>query len=358
MNQAREQKSSSDSKPVSYLFVKLLLIDIRSTIPSLLTILNSPEYPSVSARIASSYDIMSSFVGYLVQSLGDEDDDENAIGFPAPLSLPPSLLLQLRVDISEAMSLTIENLRDCYDASIAGAAGLDPSARLHSAGPFNPSLAISWESSDGGMTEDPVTLSQLRTLALWLREDDNDMLRKEAAGVMDVLLYLYSSRGRLDFHSPVLIALEGITTVPEGVEAFLRNEGWEALVKDLQELLTSPTLELTHGIEIVRVLLGVVEADETGPAKEEWMEVVRMVSATKRLEQPSSVDLANAVAQLAVEIITRSPQGAGKRNRKAVANLAKWSIDMSESGLPATVEARDELLEISQALKDVMVSRV
>lgn len=354
-NRPEKQISDLESKPVSYLFVKLLLIDIRSTVPSLLAILNSPEYPSTSARIAGSYDIISSFIGFLVQSLDDEDEDDTDVRPSARFPISPSLLLQLRVDISEVMSLTIEALRDRFDASVAGAAGLDPSARLHSAGPSNPSLAISWESSDGGMTEDALTLSQLRTLALWLRDDDNDALRREAAGVMDALLYLYGSQGDIDFRSPILIALEGIITVPEGVEAFLRTGGWETLVKDLRELLASLTPDSLRGAEIVRVLLGIAEADETGPAKEEWMEVVRMVSTIKPTDRRSSLELATGVAQLAVEIVIRSPLGVRKRNNKAVADLAKWSRDLSQSGLPMTGEASDGLQEIVQALDDLRV---
>lgn len=354
-NGARKQKSSSESKPVSYLFVKLLLIDIRSSVPSLLAILNSPEYPSTSARIAGSYDIIASFIGFLVQSLDDEDEDGTDVGPSARCSLSPSLLLQLRVDISEVMSLTIEALRDRFDAAVAGAAGLEPSARLHSAGPYKPSRAISWESSDGGMIEDLLTLSQLRALALWLREDDNDALRREAAGVIDVLLYLYGSDGKIGFRSPTLIALEGIITVPEGVEAFLRTGGWEALVKDLRELLASPNPDSLHGTEIVRVLLGIVEADETGPAKEEWMEVVQMASMTEPSNQRDSLELAIAVAQLAVEIVARSPRGVRKRNHKAVADLAKWSTDISRSGLATTDEARDGVQEIMEASGDSMV---
>ena len=358
-NGAGKQGSSSGSKPLAYLFVKLLLIDIRSSVPSLLVILNSPEYPNTSARLAGSYDIVSSFIGFLVQSL-DEEGEDNAVTPSAPFPFSPSELLQLRVDTSEVMSLTIETLRDRFDASVAGAAGLDKSARLHSAGPSNPSLAISWESSEISMAEDLLTLSQLRALALWLREDENDALRKEAAGIMDVLLFLYGTKCALDFRSPVLIALEGISTVPEGVEAFLRTEGWELLVEDLRQLIASPTLDSSHGTDIVRVLLQIVEADETGPAKEEWMQVVQLASVTKPSEQWSLDKLALEVAQLAVEIIIQSPPGVRKQNQKAVTDLAKWSIDMSRPGFPAitTDEARAELQDIVQILEDLTVDGV
>ena len=349
-----EQRIPSDSKPVSYLFVKLLLIDIRSTVPSLLALLNSPEYPSTSARIAGSYDVVSSFIGYLVQSVGNEEPFDASIPFSIPSSLSPSLLLQLRVDISEVMSLTIENLRDRFDASLAGAAGLDPSARLHSSGPSNPTLAIAWESSNGGMNDDPLTLSQLRTLALWLREDDNGTLRREAAGIMDVILHLYPSDRSFDFRSPVLIALEGIVAVPEGVEAFLRYEGWETLDEALRVLLLSPGRDSSLGVAIVRVLLGIVEAEETGPAKEEWMDVVRMASATSPSRLYDSFSFEIAVGQLAVEIIIRSPFGVRKRNQRAVTDLQNWAKDVKVNfGSFTTEEEKEGLWEILQALEDL-----
>lgn len=254
-----------------YLFIKMLLVDIRATLPSLQEQLNNKDYPSISCRIAESYDIISNFIGYLVRSLEEEDSSEKS----HPIALDPSQLLQLRADISETVSLTIEHVRDRYDASVAGATDLDPSTRIQ-ANPnsFSP-LAISWESSWVAMSQDPITLAELRTLALWLREDDNDALRKEATGVTDVLFALYAAENAgQDYRSPVLIALEGVVAVPEGVEAFMSQEGWNVLFEDLKAILASPTIESAkRGTDIVRVLLSVVEDEVTGPAREDWMEI-------------------------------------------------------------------------------------
>ena len=259
----------------------MLLIDIRSTIPSLQENLNTAEYPKTSLRIAESFNIISNFIGYLVSSLDDDSDDETDSGNPKSnnnLHLEPSQLLQLRTDISETMSLTIEHLRDRYDSSVAGAAGLHPSARIDTDPLSSAPRTITWQSSITSMSEDPLTLSEIRALALWLREDDNDALRREAAGVMDLLLALFSEADSgLEFCSPVLIALEGILEVPEGVEAFLGEEGWDILTSKLrQELESEESIAADQGVEIVRVLLKVVESDVTGPSKEDWMKVVGM----------------------------------------------------------------------------------
>ena len=266
----------TSTKPSAYLFIKMLLIDVRSTIPSLQEKLNTPEYSKTSMRIAESFDITSNFIGYLVRSL-DNDDDSNFSAGGSQLQLEASQLLQLRTDISETLSLTIEHLRDRFDASVAGAAGLHPSARNVTDPSSSNTRAITWQASNMSMAEDHLTLSEIRALSLWLREDDNDALRKEAAGIMDVLLHLYSeARSGADFSSPVLIALEGILTVPEGVEAFLNEEGWSIVYQGLQTALRFEENTAEQGTEAVRILLIVVESDITGPSKEDWMNVVDM----------------------------------------------------------------------------------
>ena len=298
----QDATQAPDQKPESYLFVTMLLIDIRSIIPSLQEKLHSPEYPSLSERLGRAYDIISSFIAFLIQSLEHNADSPT---FSSPM--PIDLLLKLRTNISETLSLTIEHLRDRYDSSIAGAAGLHPSARA----PTDPSssmpLPLAWDSSTATFT-DPLTLSQLRTLSLWLRDEENDALRAEAAGIMDVLLALYRHKGEQDFRSPVLIALQGILETSAGIENFLQDEAWVVLATDLTNILTRPS-DHALGLDIVRVLLTVAESDLSGTPQEEWMNVVALAadSLTSALELPI------AVAQLAVELLTRSTRGGRRR---------------------------------------------
>lgn len=337
-----------------YLFVKMLLIDIRSTLPSLQEKLNSAEYPATSSRLAESYDVISNFVGYLVRSL----DDEDAAASPQILSLEPSQLLQLRTDISETMSLTIEHLRDRYDASVAGAAGLHPSVRTESDPNSSAALSIAWESSSTSMTKDPLTLSEARTLALWLREDDNDPLRREAAGIMDVLLGLYDSEdARPEIRPPVLTALEGILEVPEGIEAFLREEGWEILVKDLRLALLESSQKSTNdkrGFDIVRALLTVAESEVVGPAKQEWVNVVDL--ALENLQKPDNgwlhKDLQIAVCQLVVEVLTKLPKAIRRRQASKATKLSR----IARTKLPGSGrDASDGLWEVIDGLEALAV---
>lgn len=285
---ARLADSSGDSKPLSYLFVKLLIVDIRSSIPSLQTCVSSNDLHTLE-RIAASYDILSAFVGFLIQLL-----DESP-GLPPPVQISPSLLLQLRADISEAMSLTIEFLRDRFD--------------VFTSQPVHSNLIDSIPSPGMVAAKDPLTLSQLRTLALWLREDDNDALREEASSLIDLFLTLYALENQsLEFRSPILIALEGILNIPEGVEAFLAADGWSILTLDLQNILSLSSGDTHHGIEIVRILLTVAESDFVGPAKEDWMKIINFACSDSSYASSDELELNVSIAQLAVEVLTRAPR--------------------------------------------------
>lgn len=347
---ANDENGKPDQKPRSYLFVTVLLIDIRSSIPSLRVKLHSTEYPDLSERLARAYDIISAFIGFLVQSLEtmDSDDEDGGSGPAFSSPLPIDLLMKLRASISEVMSLTIEHLRDRYDSSTAGAAGLHPSARTPSEGSSNP-LPITWDTSSG-IFKDPLTLCQLRALSLWLRDEENDALRREAAGIMDVLLALYRDTSDQDFRYPVLLALEGTMETPDGVEAFFREEGWAIFAADLQEILSIPS-EHARGIEIVRVLLAVVEADVTGPAKEDWMHIVDLArQSVIHAPDTTNVELGIAVCQLAVELMVRAPRGIRNRRRDAVVELRRYAAVLltDEDGVSGGV--RDGLEEVVQGL--------
>ncbi len=352
---ARDKDEKTDQKPQSYIFVTVLLIDIRSTIPSLQEKLHSVEYPDISERIARAYDIISAFIGFLVQSLDalDSGDEDEGSGPAFSVPMPIDLLMKLRANISEVMSLTIEHLRDRYDSSTAGAAGLHPSARTLSERPSGP-LPIAWDTS-AGISKDPLTLSQLRALSLWLRDEENETLRREASGIMDVLLALYSDPSDQDFRYPVLLSLEGMIEVPEGVEAFLREEGWAILATDLENALPISS-EHARGIEIIRVLLAVVEADVTGPAKEEWMSIVELARRSiVQATDPENRELGVAISQLAVELMIRAPRNIRNRRKNAVVELRKYVESLLVKVNSVSGGIRDGLEEVLQGLDSLSI---
>ncbi|KAM5345492.1 hypothetical protein ACJ41O_011354 [Fusarium nematophilum] len=267
-----------DDTAFSYLFINLLLIDIRSSAPTLLEQLNQPEYPKVSRRLASAFDVIAIFIGYLVQCLEDESLDT--------FIMTPDNLLKLRKGLSETMSVTIEYLRDRWDASVAGAMGLHPDARAGTTETVTGTYrSLTWDSMKDNAEEDMFILSAVRALALWLREDDNDSLRKETTGLMDMFMDLYksSSLEKLDFRSPVLVALEGVTTLTKGRDALLANNGWQILTRDLNSILQHDSKpcrdeDASRATNIVRILLPIVE-QETGGIPESWMDLITAVAA-------------------------------------------------------------------------------
>ncbi|KAK3401061.1 Neurochondrin-domain-containing protein [Sordaria brevicollis] len=287
----KSRSTPGDDKPFSYLLIQILLIDIRSTTPTLLSHLNSPTfYPPTARRLSSAFNIISHYLGFLLRSLDSDDSEESMV-------VDPEFLLKLRTSLSETFSLTLEFLRDRFDASVAGAMGLDPSARssaAHDSGTGAAHLTLSWESMKDSVEQDPLILAAVRALAIWLREDDNEQLRKEASGLGDLFTELYRSScqpsaagqnggQKLDFRRPVLMAWEGLIEERKGVDSFLTNGGWQVLSQDLIAILqctssgTVDEMEAARGTEIVRILLQVAEQERPGP-KEEWLDLVTHVA--------------------------------------------------------------------------------
>ncbi|TLS23842.1 hypothetical protein PpBr36_08703 [Pyricularia pennisetigena] len=297
-------------KPFSYVFINLLLIDLRASFPALLEQLNSPGYQNTARRLASDFDVVSCYIGFLMRSLVGDDLDE---GPQTPLSIPPDLLLKLRKAMSETMSVTIEFLRDRWDASVAGAMGLHPDARAGEAKTSKGSrLTIAWDSMKAKVGEDILVLSAIRCLAVWLREDDNELLRKEAMGLLDMFMDLYklSGLGGLDFRRPILVALEGIITLEEASEALLSQDGWKVLTGDLLSIPSSGGTDddFSRGTEIVRIILPIAEAERPG-SREEWLDLATAVAAWDILDKQlptAALEFYVAALQLVTSILANA----------------------------------------------------
>ncbi|KAG9246692.1 Neurochondrin-domain-containing protein [Calycina marina] len=361
-----------DSKPFSYLFVNLLLIDLRSSFPTLLEQLNDGKYPEISRRLAGAFDVLSGFIGCLVKSL---DDETNSVKF----SIPPDLLLKLRKDIAETMSLTIEYLRDRWDASIAGTSGLHPSARTGtSVTSEGARLTITWESKKDSITGDPLILAAIRCLAIWIREDENENLRNESSGLMDMFVELYkmSDPSSLDFRYPILLALEGMMTTEDGVENFLGQEGWQAVGQDLQALLrcilnsehgssSHTTLsDAARGLEIVRVLLAVVDSPSTD-TNENWMAAIGITTSMKppsKDSPPIVIELQIAMVQISTALLSKAAGGMKKRGVTSIPALSGLTrqlqkvVGCMENTLDAE-EFTEQLDDVELDLENLRLSR-
>ncbi|UKZ71359.1 uncharacterized protein TrAtP1_012319 [Trichoderma atroviride] len=354
----------SDEKPFSYLFVNLLLIDIRSSAPLLLEQLNKPGYSNLSRRLASAFDIICIFIGHLVRSLEDESLES--------LIMSPDNLLQLRKGISETMSVTIEYLRDRWDAAYAGAMGLHPDARSGKAETSMGSrLTLTWDSLENLADQDPFVLSAVRALALWLREDENDMLRKEATGLTDMFMDLYrgSLAEKLDFRSPTLVALEALVSFEKGRNLLLQHEGWKTLSQDLCEILRQTNAssaanisegETSRGIEIIRVLLQV--AEESNNTNEEWMNLVTAVAAWDVFLPPQDaspplvvLELQVAALQLCCALLIKASLGMRRRFAHSVSALVGIAAQL-EKGIPKEGALREDIEDVLEVLGNLSQS--
>ncbi|KAG6007938.1 hypothetical protein E4U21_005299 [Claviceps maximensis] len=361
-----------DDKPFAYLLINLLLIDIRSSIPTLLQQLNQPDYAQCSTRLASAFDVISIFIGHLVRCL--EDDSMETF------TMSPDSLLKLRKGISETLSVTVEYLRDRWDATFAGAMGLHPDARTSNTETWtgsHPTLA--WDSLAHSADDDPLILSAVRALALWLREDDNETLRQEATGLTDMLMELYqgssSSDKLLDFRSPTLVGLEALLTTQEGRDLFLRHDGWTILSKDLVNLLattattmtTTPSARISpgaddpsRGIEIVRALLTIAEHESSSGTPEEWMDIITAVAAwdaggylsAQQSLSPSTLSAAAAefavsVLQLCCTLLAGASPGMRNRYRQSMSAVNGVIEQLRCRGVPGDdanlIEAMDDV---------------
>lgn len=233
--------TSISAKQFTNDFIKLLLVDIRASIPSLMSSLMLPSYSSTSLRLAMSYELLTAFLSLLLRSLDDaaaETDSTDSNRF----EIEPDAILQLRHDMSETLANTIEYFRDRWDASFAGAAGLHASARIHTKANSSEPLQLSWDSASLPPAKDPIFLAGLRCLALWLCEDDNPGLQELTVGIMDLLVALYVSStdaGNNDVRQPILMALSGVFPDDDALDAFASQDGWNILAKDLQTSVLS-----------------------------------------------------------------------------------------------------------------------
>lgn len=285
--------------------------------------------------------------------------------------MPPDLLLRLRKDVAETMSLSIEYMRDRWDASFAGASGLHPSARSGTSTTSEGTrLTLTWENKKDNINADPLIAASIRSLAIWIREDENENLRNESAGLMDMLMELYKSssgeQGGLDSRYPILLALEGIMTTDDGVDGFKEQDGWAIVHEDLQRILKTSLdqdtpmkislAEAARGIEIVRVLLIVVDHWSTTTPREDWMSVI---TTTASMKPPSSsshslvLELQIAMLQLTMALLSNA--ATGMQRRYATSNAALSGITNQLNAIVKDMGDKTEAEELATSLEDVQL---
>ncbi|KAH8194126.1 hypothetical protein TruAng_011708 [Truncatella angustata] len=342
------------SKAVPHLFMNLILIDIRASLPTLLEKLNTSDYPATSERLTSGLVVISFFINHLLHMM-ERADSEDIFS-----EVQPDLLLKLRDSVVETLSLVMEYLRDRWDAAVSGAQGLHPEARAGVAHTASGSLkTLAWDSQHETASEDRLLLAALKCLGDWLREDDGPTLRGEATGLMDLLVDLYqpSSAARVGVATRPLVlgVLDGILKEEDGVQALLEHDGWSILSKDLLNILTtseeSDQLDHELGQHISAILVIIVESRTATP--EDWLDVV---TATAAYNVPPSVQPRLSLQQLWADVLevctalfTRAPPGIKRRYVHSASALSGIARSISEKDLDQSVSSQiSEFLQLLQ----------
>ncbi|RPA78920.1 hypothetical protein BJ508DRAFT_416272 [Ascobolus immersus RN42] len=319
----------AESEPFTFHLINLLTADILSTFPNLLNEYGTPEYTNTANRLAASFENISVFVSFLVESLSSEDDEEG--GYLLPLN--GNQLLQVRSSLQDVFSQLLEFIRDRMDK--------DPEDRT--------------------LAKDPIITASVKALCLWLREDDSPVMRKEAAGALDAFLLLWecSTAETTDFRPWLIGALP--TIIIEGgkspKESWRELHGWNKLYAALLEIYKSASNDdqesILLGIEIARFLIGTAALEPATAMGERFIEIVSLL----RISEPElrrQLDawwacLANSCLQVAPSRPQR--ESAAERSRlqslsmQLINAMIKWDHQEEIGVLSEVLENLDALDE-------------
>ncbi|KAJ8125110.1 hypothetical protein O1611_g8530 [Lasiodiplodia mahajangana] len=328
------------SKPIAYLFVKMVQVDILSTLHVLIPKLGAAEYPSISRRIAAALDIMTAFVGFLITAA---DDDTIQQG------LTPDRIIKLHEDLVRTIGDVVEYLRDRWDAYLVGARNIE-----------------SAQASGTSISEDPIIPAAIRLVATWLRDDDGETLRTQAAGLVELFAELYSSQASTDMPEvrlPIIAALEGILQTPDGREAFNDTDLLSRRIySDLRAIIMSQEADMAtgdyiRGSAIEQVLHILIEHDDTSRYHAGSIDLLELIAkldvkpikAEGDVLDRSRLDFQTDTLELAVTVLeatSRSaPPGFQQRIKTALKGMASkliesWGVLNDESMVARVSELR------------------
>lgn len=280
--------------------MRLVTIDIRVTYPSLLEQLESPSYTSTVQFLAAGFDVITSFVQFLlaIEELGD-------------IGIDMDLVLKLRQDIGETFGLTVEFLRDRWDAAFTNC---DPGLSSEQDAPKE--ILSGSDLIGSGLERDALIIGAVRALSLWVREDNG--LRYECGELMDVFLGLWarSKNSGVDYRPWITGALGGILEETHGRRMFQELAGWKTIWEDLKYIhkhkQTVDDGKIQLAIAEAHLLVNFVRTENF--MNEEWAREI--VVQTGNMEQfPTASDglvldmLVLSLASACASAVQRHPEG-------------------------------------------------
>lgn len=270
------------------------------------------------------------FVQFLVASLSAEDEEETG-GYPLPLN--GNQLLQVRSSFQDVFSQLLEYIRD----------------------------RLVKTPEDTTLAQDPIIISSVKALCLWLREDDSPVMRKEAAGALDAFLLFWesSTNETTDFRPWLIGALP--TIIIEGgkspKESWRELHGWTKLYSTLLEIYKTASESdqdsILLGIEIARFLSGTAALEPATAMGEKFIEIASLLKFSdpelrRQLDAWWAV-LANSCLQVAPGGVRRG--SVAERTRLQALSMRLVNA-MIKGGHQEEIGVLSEVLEELDALEE------
>ena len=347
-----------EESPSTYLLLATIHADIISTIPYLQGDLNSDDYAKTSTRLARGYDVVSAFVAYLIKGLDTDGDGGKSF------LMPMDLLLKAQEKLTDMMYETIEDLRERYNCAASNAtSAVGPHiSALPSNGDSSTCLPLTAKNPIDAMLQHDLTLSQIRALSLWLGNEDNEGLRKAAVGIMDVLQAMYHNSDNETseyptLRGPVLEALSGVIQTDEGVIAFLKQDWWDSLSTELEELLLSVSASEAQAIAIANILMNVIESEATRTTRKEWLP--RILTINDRLlhsaRLPHMWNIAVITCDLIICLFRKATLSTKEAYRPETVKLFKRMSDLLENDSSLRSEVNQQVREDLETARNDLI---
>ncbi|KTW29206.1 hypothetical protein T552_01162 [Pneumocystis carinii B80] len=232
--------NEEEARTFCVLFTNLASVDIRSILPTVMKKLTSQDINEESHRLSTDYEILESMIIYLSNS-------ETVI-------FQFSELLLLQRSFKEAFEESIDFLKDRWDNFNKNKNSLK---------------------NDPEIFDDLIVISSVRSLCLWLKEDDS--LRKYAISIMDMFMYLWNKKNTsdIDYRLWICDGLQGIITTEEGWNSFHNLGIWNVISTDLikNELEESDHSCIYTKLSECDLLLQAIERYQN--PQENWIDIIK-----------------------------------------------------------------------------------
>ncbi|KAG4303491.1 hypothetical protein PCANB_000219 [Pneumocystis canis] len=245
-------------------FTNLTCVDIRSILPTVMKKLTSKEISEEYQRLSTDYEILESVIIYLSSA-------ENLI-------FQSSELLLLQRSFKEAFEESIDFLKDRWESLKKNKNKL--------------------EMNYPDISDDLIVISSVRSLCLWLKEDES--LVNYAISIMDMFMYLWKGKSsyNIDYRLWICNGLQGIVVTEEGWNHFCNLGFWDVISVDLMRnyLEESDEYFMYIGLSEYELLLQIVEKYQKLPEN-----LHNIIKHPKKIKKENPL-----IAELSIKILILS----------------------------------------------------